>query len=48
MTRAALKNPDAIVAISLIIVIFGGASYRKMTVDIVPEVNLPVVAVVTF
>jgi multidrug efflux pump subunit AcrB len=48
MTRAALKNPCAIVVISLITAIFGRASYRKMAVDIVAEFNLPVVAVVTF
>jgi multidrug efflux pump subunit AcrB len=48
MTRASLKNPYAIVAISLIIVILGVVSYKKMVVDIFPEINLPVVAVVTF
>jgi multidrug efflux pump subunit AcrB len=48
MARADLKNPYVIVAISLIIVIFGGAPYRKMAVDIVPEINPPVVAAVAF
>jgi len=36
MVRASLKNPYAVV------------SYQKMVVDIFPEINLPVVAVVTF
>jgi multidrug efflux pump subunit AcrB len=48
MVRASLKNPYAVVAISLIVVILGVVSYRKMVVDIFPEINLPVVAVVTF
>ena len=48
MTRSALKNPYAVVAISLIIIILGVVSYQKMVVDIFPEINVPVVAVVTF
>jgi multidrug efflux pump subunit AcrB len=48
MTRASLKNPYAVVAISLIVIILGIVSYYKMVVDIFPEINLPVVAVVTF
>ena len=48
MIRAALQNPYAVVAISLIVVILGGVSYQNMVVDIFPEINLPVVAVATF
>ncbi|MFM8552825.1 MAG: efflux RND transporter permease subunit [Nitrospiraceae bacterium] len=48
MVRASLKNPYAVVAISLIVIILGVVSYQKMVVDIFPEINLPVVAVVTF
>src|SRR6185436_12187023 len=48
MVRASLKNPYAIVAISLIVVILGIVSFQKMEVDVFPEINLPVVAVVTF
>ena len=48
MVRAALKNPFAVIAISLIIVILGIVSYQKMVVDIFPEINMPVVAVATF
>src|SRR3989442_10153886 len=48
MVRAALKNPYAVVAISLIIVLLGVVSYQKMVVDIFPEINVPVVAVATF
>jgi multidrug efflux pump subunit AcrB len=48
MTRGALKNPYAVVAISLIVIILGVVSYQKMVVDIFPEINVPVVAVATF
>jgi multidrug efflux pump subunit AcrB len=48
MVRASLKNPYAVVAISLIVVILGVVSYQKMVVDIFPEINMPVVAVATF
>lgn len=48
MVRASLKNPYAVVAISLIVVMLGALSYQKMVVDIFPEINLPVVAVATF
>jgi multidrug efflux pump subunit AcrB len=48
LTRASLKNPYAIVAISLIVIILGVVSYQKMVVDIFPEINMPVVAVATF
>jgi multidrug efflux pump subunit AcrB len=48
MVHAALKNPFAVIAISLIIIILGVVSYQKMVVDIFPEINMPVVAVATF
>src|SRR5574341_2451640 len=48
MIRAAVHNPYAVVAISLIVVILGVVSFQNMVVDIFPEINLPVVAVATF
>ncbi|HEU4506414.1 MAG TPA: efflux RND transporter permease subunit [Nitrospira sp.] len=48
MIQAALKNPYAVVAISLIVMILGIISFQNMVVDIFPEINLPVVAVATF
>jgi multidrug efflux pump subunit AcrB len=48
MVRASLKNPYAVVAISLIVVLLGVVSYQKMVVDIFPEIKVPVVAVATF
>ena len=48
MIQAAIKNPYAVVAISLIVVILGVVSYQQMEVDVFPEINLPVVVVATF
>ncbi len=48
MIESALKNPYAVVAISLIVVILGVVSFQNMVVDVFPEINLPVVAVATF
>lgn len=48
MVRASLKNPYAVIAISLIVIMLGMVSYQKMVVDIFPEINMPVVAVATF
>ncbi len=48
MIHAALHNPYAVVAISLIVVILGVVSFQNMVVDIFPEINIPVVAVATF
>jgi multidrug efflux pump subunit AcrB len=48
MIRAATRNPYAVIAISLIVIILGVVSYQKMVVDIFPEINMPVVAVATF
>ena len=48
MIHAAIRNPYAVVAISLIVVILGVVSFQQMEVDVFPEINLPVVAVATF
>lgn len=48
MIQSALKNPYAVVAVSVIVVILGVVSFQNMVVDVFPEINLPVVAVATF
>ncbi len=48
LTRGALKNPYAVLAVCLIVVILGAVSYRKMRVDIFPDINIPVILVSTF
>ena len=48
LTRAALKNPYAVFAICMIALVLGTVSYKKMRVDIFPEIKLPSILVTTF
>jgi multidrug efflux pump subunit AcrB len=48
LTHAALKNPFAVFAICMIVIILGTVSYQKMKADIFPDINIPVVLVSTF
>jgi multidrug efflux pump subunit AcrB len=48
LTCAALKNPFAIFAICMILLILGWVSYQKMKIDIFPDINIPVNLVSTF
>ncbi|WP_447598382.1 efflux RND transporter permease subunit [Nitrospira sp. Nam80] len=48
LTRAALKNPYALFALCMIALVLGTVSYKKMRVDIFPEIKLPTILVTTF
>ncbi|MFI5247619.1 MAG: efflux RND transporter permease subunit, partial [Nitrospirales bacterium] len=48
LTRAALKNPYAVFAICMIVLVLGAVSYQKMRVDIFPEIKIPTILVTTF
>jgi multidrug efflux pump subunit AcrB len=48
LTRASLKNPYALFAICMIVLVLGGVSYQKMRVDIFPEIKIPTILVTTF
>ncbi len=48
LTRAALKNPYAVFALCMIALVLGTVSYKKMRVDIFPEIKLPTILVTTF
>ena len=48
LTRASLKNPYAVFAICMIVLVLGGVSYQKMRVDIFPEIKIPTILVTTF
>lgn len=48
LTRAALKNPYAVFALCMILLVLGGVSYQKMRVDIFPEIKIPTILVTTF
>ena len=48
LTRAALKNPYAVFAVCMIVLILGTVSYKKMRIDIFPEIKIPTILVTTF
>lgn len=48
LTRASLKNPYAVFAICMILLVLGGVSYQNMRVDIFPEVKIPTILATTF
>ncbi|MDF0644093.1 MAG: efflux RND transporter permease subunit [Nitrospira sp.] len=48
LTRAALKNPYAVFAVCMIALVLGTVSYKKMRVDIFPEIKIPTILVTTF
>jgi multidrug efflux pump subunit AcrB len=48
LTRAALKNPYAVFALCMIALLLGVVSYKKMRVDIFPEIRIPTILVTTF
>src|SRR5690242_19674038 len=48
LTRGALKNPYAVFALCMIALVLGAVSYKKMRVDIFPEIKIPSILVTTF
>ena len=48
LTRALLKNPYAVFAVCMIVLVLGAVSYQKMRVDIFPEIKIPTILVTTF
>lgn len=48
LTRASLKNPYAVFALCMILLVLGAVSYQKMRVDIFPEIKIPTILVTTF
>src|SRR5947199_10293906 len=48
LTRLALRNPVFILMMSLMIVVLGFVSLRRLSVDLFPEINVPVIRVATF
>lgn len=48
MSRFAIKNPYFIVVLCLIVVVIGVSSVLQMSVDMFPNINIPVVVVATF
>src|SRR5262245_38820888 len=48
LTRLALRNPIFILMMSLMTVVLGFVSLRRLSVDLFPEINVPVIRVATF
>src|SRR5512137_1944884 len=48
LTRLALKNPVLILMLSLMLIILGVVSLNRLSVDLFPDITVPVIRVVTF
>ncbi len=48
LTRLALRNPILILMASLMTIVLGTVSVRRLAVDLLPEVTVPVIRVMTF
>lgn len=48
LTRLALKNPVLILMLSLMTIVLGVVSLRRLSVDLFPDINIPVIRVATF
>jgi hypothetical protein len=48
LTRASLKNPYAVFAICMIMLVLGAVFYQKMRVDISLEIKIPTILATTF
>src|SRR6185369_9098777 len=48
LTRLALRNPIFILMMSLMTVVLGVVSLRRLSVDLFPDINIPVIQVATF
>ncbi len=48
LTRLALRNPVFILMMSLMVVVLGWVSLRRLSVDLFPTIDIPVVRVATF
>ena len=48
LTRLALKNPVLILMMTLIVMVLGGVSLDRLSVDLFPDITIPVIRVATF
>src|SRR5512140_1339508 len=48
LTRLALKNPILILMLSLMVIALGGVSLDRLSVDLFPQIDIPVIRVATF
>ncbi len=48
LTRLALKNPVFILMLSLMLIVLGVVSLNKLSVDLFPDITIPVIRIATF
>lgn len=48
LTRLALRNPILILMMSLMLIVLGGVSLRRLSVDLFPEITIPTIQIATF
>jgi len=48
LTRLALKNPVFILMVSLMLIVLGIVSLNKLSVDLFPDITIPVIRIATF
>jgi hydrophobe/amphiphile efflux-1 (HAE1) family protein len=48
LTRLALKNPVFILMMSLMVIVLGAVSLRSLSVDLFPNIDIPIIRVATF
>ncbi len=48
LTRLALRNPVFILMLSLMLVVLGGVSLHRLSVDLFPDIAIPVIRIATF
>jgi hydrophobe/amphiphile efflux-1 (HAE1) family protein len=48
LTRLALRNPVLILMLSLMVCVLGGVSLDSLSVDLFPDINIPIIRVATF
>jgi CzcA family heavy metal efflux pump len=48
LTRLALRNPIFILMVSLMVIVLGLVSFNRLSVDLFPDITIPVIRVATF
>src|SRR5215813_12994531 len=48
LTRLALRNPVLILMMTIMVMVLGVVSLRRLSVDLFPEINIPIIRVATF
>lgn len=48
LTRLALRNPILILMLSLMLIVLGGVSLQRLSVDLFPDITIPTIRVATF